>query len=41
MEKLDDGRGRFLVHFTPDYSKDQKTGEHYPYYNKPFGLLHW
>lgn len=34
---------QFHIHFAPDYKeilKDNK-GRHYPYFNKPFGLLHW
>jgi peptidyl serine alpha-galactosyltransferase len=32
--------GSFRIHFTPDYS-NVKAGEHYPYFNKPFGVRHW
>jgi hypothetical protein len=32
---------QFRVHFTPDYSKDPKTGKTYLFFNKPHGLLHW
>ncbi|KAJ1454374.1 hypothetical protein M885DRAFT_618164 [Pelagophyceae sp. CCMP2097] len=32
--------GRFLVHFTPHFSKDA-NGADYKFYNKPFGVLHW
>ena len=32
---------RFMVHFTPQYNKDEKTGKTYHFYNKPRGLLHW
>jgi peptidyl serine alpha-galactosyltransferase len=31
----------YSVHFTPDYSKDQRTGQKYHFYNKPYGVLHW
>jgi hypothetical protein len=30
---------RFKTHFTPSYT--DIDGEHFPYYNKPFGLRHW
>ena len=30
---------KFSVHFTPDFAKI--SGDHYKYYNKPFGLQHW
>lgn len=36
IEKLSD---KFLVHFTPDYSR--VAGDSYKYFNKPFGLQHW
>jgi len=29
------------VHFTPKFSKDEKTGREYAFYNKPRGILHW
>ena len=32
---------QFRVHFTPDYSLDEKTGKRYLFFNKPRGLLHW
>lgn len=31
----------YFVHFTPDFSIDQKTNKRYEFYNKPYGLLHW
>jgi peptidyl serine alpha-galactosyltransferase len=31
----------YHVHFTPDFSIDQKTQKRYEFYNKPYGLLHW
>jgi peptidyl serine alpha-galactosyltransferase len=31
----------YHVHFTPDFSIDQKTKKRYEFYNKPYGLLHW
>jgi peptidyl serine alpha-galactosyltransferase len=30
---------RFKTHFTPSYS--DIDGDHFPYFNKPFGLRHW
>lgn len=32
---------KYHVHFTPSYSKDEKTGQNYHFYNKPWGLKHW
>ena len=29
------------VHFTPDYSIDPKSGERFPYYNKPYSVKHF
>lgn len=34
-------RPNFRIHFTPDFSKDPKTGKTYLFFNKPHGLLHW
>jgi peptidyl serine alpha-galactosyltransferase len=31
----------YSVHFTPDYSRDARTGQKYHFYNKPYGVLHW
>ena len=31
----------YHVHFTPDFKKDEKTGQKYHFYNKPYGLQHW
>lgn len=31
--KLDGGRGKFRLHATPDFSKDEKTGKTYYFYN--------
>lgn len=31
----------YSVHFTPDYSRDERTGQKYHFYNKPYGVLHW
>eukprot|EP00624_Nannochloropsis_granulata_P002352 evm.model.NODE_2189_length_70754_cov_51.271378.16 len=39
--KLDQGRNKFRLHFTPDFSKDQASGQTYYFYNKPGGLQHW
>lgn len=39
--KLDQGRNKFRLHFTPDFSKDEASGETYYFYNKPGGLQHW
>jgi hypothetical protein len=33
-------KGRFRIHFTPDYSR-LKPGPWYKYFNKPFGTKHW
>ena len=30
---------RFKIHFTPSYTKID--GDEFPYFNKPFGLVHW
>ena len=30
---------RFKTHFTPSYS--EIDGDHFPYFNKPFGVRHW
>ena len=32
---------QFRVHFTPDFSRDKKTGKKYLFFNKPRGLQHW
>lgn len=32
---------QFHVHFTPDFKKDEKSGESYDFYNKPYGVHHW
>ncbi len=32
---------QYYVHFTPDFTKDEKTGRKYNFYNKPWGLSHW
>lgn len=31
----------FRAHYTPDWTKDGKTGKKYVFYNKPYGLEHW
>jgi hypothetical protein len=31
----------YSVHFTPDFKKDERTGDTYHFYNKPRGVLHW
>lgn len=38
---LDQGRNKFRLHVTPDFSKDEATGKTYYFYNKPGGLQHW
>ncbi|CAM9107188.1 unnamed protein product, partial [Phaeothamnion confervicola] len=34
-------RRQHAVHFTPDFSIDERTGQRYAYYNKPFALRHF
>ena len=39
IQTLPNGKGRFHLHLTPDYSKT--AGIDFKFFNKPFGLLHW
>jgi hypothetical protein len=32
---------QYHVHFTPDFKKDDKSGQSYAFYNKPWGMKHW
>jgi len=46
QQKISEHHSRYLssqfkVHFTPDFSWDEKRQKRYPYYNKPHGILHW
>jgi len=38
---LNQGRNKFRLHVTPDFSKDEASGQTYYFYNKPGGLQHW